>query len=66
MAATGREPGGERDKPHIDDVITETGEASDSPKHIANAITGAKPEGQVLGSSQPPIANTITKSGPNR
>jgi hypothetical protein len=66
MAANGREPGGERDKPKIDDTITQTGDPSDTPKSVANAITGPKSMGQVLGSSEPAIANTITKSGPNR
>jgi len=65
MAAEGRMPAGERDKPQIPNVITHNGEGSDTPKSVENAITCAHAMGQTPGSSLPPIANTITKAGPN-
>jgi hypothetical protein len=66
MAGQGREPAGERDKPHIKDVITASGDASDQPKSVDNAITCPHAMGQTPGSSLPPIANTITAAGPNK
>jgi hypothetical protein len=66
MAAEGRAPAGERDKPHIDNVITVSGEGEDTPKSLMNAITCPHAMGQTPGSSLPPIANTITKAGPNK
>lgn len=66
MASTGREPAGERDKPHLDNVITASGSPSDQPVAIDNTITCPHAMGQTPGSSLPPIANTITKAGPNK
>jgi len=66
MASNGRDAGGERDKPKIGEVITQTGDPSDAPKEICGAITCAHPSPQVRGSDMPQIANTITKTGPNK
>ena len=66
MAATGRYPAGERDKPAIPNVITGSGSATDEPESVTNAITCPHPLGQTPGSALPPIANTITKAGPNK
>ena len=68
MAGVGREPAGERDM-RIPDSITaaESHEGpADQPKPIQNAITYAHAMGQTPGSALPPIANTITKAGPNK
>lgn len=66
MAATGRETPGDRDKPAIPNVITGSGTPADAPESISNAITCPHPLGQVAGQNLPPIANTITKAGPNK
>jgi hypothetical protein len=67
MAAVGRPPAGERDKPPISDVITASGDGADQDKPIANVITSSKPTGpDAPGSSMPQVANTITKAGPNK
>jgi len=66
MASQGREPAGERDKPRLDNVITGSGDGSDQDKHVGNAITCAHPMGQTPGSAEPPIANVITHTGPNK
>jgi len=67
MAAVGRPPAGERDKPPISDVITHSGDGSDQAKEIANTITCAHPSGpDAPGSVMPKIANTITTPGPNK
>lgn len=66
MAATGRTPAGERDKPAVPNVITGSGEGGDEAKPVVNVITNAHPMGQTPGSALPPIANTITKAGPNK
>jgi hypothetical protein len=66
MAATGRDTPGERDKPHMDNVITATGEGADTPKSIGNAITAPKALGQIAGQTEPPIGNVITCPGPNK
>jgi hypothetical protein len=66
MAANGRSPKGERDKPHIPDVITQTGDGSDTPKSIGNVITVPVSLGQVGGENEPHIANVITDPGPNK
>jgi hypothetical protein len=66
MAATGRDTPGERDKPHMDNVITRSGEASDTPKEICNVITKPVSLGQVAGQNEPHIANVITNPGPNK
>ena len=62
MAATGREPKGDRDRPAVPNVITAASDPSDSPKSIDNAITCAKYEGQLSGGGSPQVANTITKA----
>ena len=71
MASAGRDSAGERDKPQIANTRTMAGTESsamaDEPSPaIANVITCAHPMGQTPGSSIPPIANTITKAGPNK
>lgn len=66
MAATGRFPAGERDKPKLGAVITGSGDGTDAPKAITNTITDAHPMGQTPGSSEPAIANAITKTGENK
>ncbi len=66
MAGQGRTPAGERDKPEIPQVITHSGDGADEAKPVENAITAAHPMGQTPGSALPPIANTITKAGPNK
>lgn len=66
MAATGRFPAGERDKPKLGAVITGSGDGTDGPKAITNTITDAHPLGQTPGSAIPPIANTLTKAGENK
>jgi hypothetical protein len=73
MAAVGRPPAGERDTPHIDNVVThplcEPGSGPDQPvPAINNTITHAQPPGSTdqPGSAMPKISNTITTPGPNK
>jgi hypothetical protein len=66
MAATGRDTPHERDNPHMDNVITRTGEGADTPKEICNVITKPVALGQVAGQNEPPIGNVITRTGPNK
>ena len=66
MPSVGRQPAGERDKPTVPNVITKSGDGADQPTRIDNAITCAHPMGQTPGSALPPVANTITKAGPNK
>lgn len=67
MAAVGRPPAGERDRPPISDVITSSPGGEDKDRPIANVITQSKPTGpDAPASVMPPIANTITTTGPNK
>jgi hypothetical protein len=66
MAGQGRAPAGERDTPAIANTRTHSPGGADEDKHIENTITYAHPMGQTPGSALPPIANVITKAGPNK